>query len=200
MVFIRVKNQIADSDLGLLERHLTMLDKEISEIHTSVRASRDPESDGLYDTGEYFFGQGFVAMQRYQSSVFGQFWIREGFDFDPKPKREAFLDEPPYWSGDKAVARVIHAAANYWKHTDEWWRTTWDREGGLETEPKKKESDYTLDRLETVAPWGPYYCSNILAALTKTREPMLSELVPQIVDWRDGLIRLHDRHEDSCPI
>lgn len=196
------KNQVADWDIGLLEKYLQLLDTEISETHSAIRSSRDPETDGLCDTGEYFIGQGFVAMQRYQTSVLGQFWIDKGFDFDQRSEKDRLLDMPPFCSGGEAIARIIHAAANYWKHSEEWWRIGQDLKSESEVKSSKRLSlaETTLARLETVAPLGLYYCSDILAALTETNEPMLTEVVPMIAAWRDELIDHYDRLNAQRPI
>lgn len=165
-----------DYDIGLLERHLSILDLEISRITDAINVSRDPESDGLCDAGEYFIGHGLVAIQHYLT--FCRAWLGVS---GKKP-----LAQPPMVNCDVAYADALNAGANYWKHHEEWFETLWASENAK----LKSQSQRTLSSLEKVTPWESYTCSNLLAILTEGGEFQLSTLLPKLKEWRENIAKL----------
>lgn len=174
MVIIKIGSEYADDDFSLLGRHLGLLDIELSQINAAIVLSQDPESDGLCDAGEYFIGSGFVAVQRYLTAARSACGVSVA---------DAFI-VPPMLIGGLSFAAAINAAANYWKHMEEW----------IVTLNKSDESDLhrsaqrTLEQIETVTPWEDYTCANLLAVLVKGQELELSNLLPEISQWRHNLI------------
>ena len=81
----------------------------------------------------------------------------------------------PMYSPD-SYAKVVDAAANYWKHHGEW-----DGSGKLEAQTRA-----VLDRVFPSK--KEYPMSNILHALLgKPKTSRVSDLVPWLEKWRDGL-------------
>lgn len=174
MAIIKIGDDYADVDFALLGRHLKVLDVEISQINAAITSSRDPESDGLCDAGEYFIGHGFIAIQRYLTAT------RTGLGVSLP---DAF-NVPPMLQDGLSLVTAINAGANYWKHVEEW----------IETLNKSDDADLkgsalkTLQRIETVTPWEEYTCANLLAALLDGQALELSHLLPAIAEWRHNLI------------
>jgi hypothetical protein len=87
------------------------VDDQIVALEKIIQEDMDREGDsGLLGYAEYFAGMGFVAGQRYITSVRGLFKIG---------KQQALAFGPEFSSG-VSYAQLINAAANYWKHSDEW--------------------------------------------------------------------------------
>ena len=85
MTVIKVGDDYADGDFSLLSRHLDLLDFELARINAAIKESSDSESDGLCDTGEYFIGHGFVAIQRYLTSTYAGLRIAQSVAFSVPP-------------------------------------------------------------------------------------------------------------------
>ena len=174
MAIIRVGGDYADADFALLGRHLKLLDIEICRINAAIVSSRDPESDGLCDVGEYFIGHGFIAIQRYLTAT------RTGLGISLIDA----LKVPPILRGGLSLAAALNAAANYWKHMEEWIEAL----NGLDGGTLKGNALRTLQQIEAVTPWEDYTCANLLAVLLDGRALELSNLLPSIAEWRDNLI------------
>lgn len=174
MAIIRIGSDYADADFGLLVRHLKLLDIEISQINASIASSHDPESDGLCDAGEYFIGHGFIAIQRYITAT------RTGLGISLTDA----LKVPPIMEGGLSFAAALNAAANYWKHMEEWIETLNGPDGG----DLKGNALRTLQQIEAVTPWQDYTCANLLTVLLDGQALELSHLLPVIADWRDNII------------
>ena len=174
MAIIRVGGDYADADFALLGRHLKLLDIEICRINAAIVSSRDPESDGLCDAGEYFIGHGFIAIQRYLTAT------RTGLGISLIDA----LKVPPILRGGLSLAAALNAAANYWKHMEEWIEAL----NGLDGGTLKGNALRTLQQIEAVTPWEDYTCANLLAVLLDGRALELSNLLPSIAEWRDNLI------------
>jgi hypothetical protein len=198
-MYMKIGNDFDDADLYFLKDILIMLDAKLLELDCKIqearRNSRDPDALGLFDRGEYIIGMGFAACQRYMTSTFCPIIV----------EKEIALRIGPNHENGESVATIINAAANYWKHCDEW------RENSLTIEPESDMAkvimrDFnkltgpqkkTITQIETVTPWADYTCSNILAYLTKTRELRLSLLVPLLEEWRNQLDKCISDHDKS---
>ncbi len=110
MVYLKVGDQYADGCFGHLEKFLRIVDYELSEIQSRIDKSKDPDSDGLLDLGEYMIGYGFIAIQRYITSTYPQTPLR-GRD---RLKRGHQLKNGLH------LIEALNAGANYWKHEPEW--------------------------------------------------------------------------------
>jgi hypothetical protein len=177
MVYIKVGNEFADDELGNLSDFLALLDAKLEEIQSQINESPCPDSEGIFDKGEYFIGLGFSAIQKYITSIHGQ---------DDVPKSNA-LNLGKKHSEGTTIISVINAAANYWKHQDEW---------GLKNLVSKDTSNLndaakkTIAKIEEVTPWDDYTCSNVIAALTSVGNIKLSPLIPTLIDWRSEIDKM----------
>lgn len=175
MAIFKIGGEYADADFELLVRHLELLDLELAGINAAIAPSRDPESDGLFDAGEYFIGHGFIAIQRYLTAT------RTGLGVSMS---DAFR-VPPILHGGLSFAAALNAGANYWKHVDEWVEDlNKSDDPGLKGNALK-----TLQQLETVTQWEDYTCANLLSVLMDGHALELSRLLPAIAEWRHNLIR-----------
>ncbi len=173
-MYLRFEDGYADGELDLLTEHLGCLDRILAVTNDRISASRDPDGEGLLDTGEYFIGAGFAAIQRYVSATYPYLRVS-------KPVAFAI---PPEAGGGVSVVQGINAGANYWKHLDEW---------GLRTivcrdiDSLSPIARRTIEIIACLTPWADYTCSNLLAALTGGPDCTLHQLLPLVTEWRDNL-------------
>jgi hypothetical protein len=166
-------NTVIDLHIGSLISYLKLLDSELIKINAAIRESKDPESDGLLDNGEYIIGNGLVAIQHYLKSVHCLSRVKAGVAFNT----------PPYVKDDITFVSALNAGANYWKHQEEWYETLWTgQDASLKGNALK-----TLATLEKITPWEFYTCANLLAILVDGKELELSSLLPKITEWGDNL-------------
>lgn len=173
MSIIKIDNGYADGDFLLLRRHLRLLDLELVRLNAAINVSDSREVDALRDSGEYFIGHGFVAIQRYLTAT------RTGFGIGIN---EAF-GIPPMTSRGVSLVTAINLGANYWKHVEEW------------TEKINKSVDAeltgsalnTFNKLTAITPWREYTCSNLLAIILEGQRLELSLLLPKIEEWRNNI-------------
>jgi hypothetical protein len=171
-MYLKSGDDFFDYDLNFLEDFFTFLDAKLDDLQRRIDESPDPDQLGLFDDGEYLAGLGFVACQRYLSSTFGWKSIEKGEALDTGPKHLR----------GKTYARILHSAANYWKHADEWDSTavmTRDI-----TALKRDDELRTIRTIQSVTPWSEYTCFNLLAALTNTEKPRFADLIPILITWR----------------
>ena len=168
------KNDVGDYELPRLERYLHLLDLELREAVSRIKLSIDSESNGLYDVVESVIGHAFVDIQYYLTSV------RSGLNLKPK----AAFSVGPLVADGISIAEALNAAANYWKHHEEWYAELQDSPDGH----LSGQGMATLAVLEKVVPWSDYTCSNFLAAVLGGDNFELSRLLPLIVQWRDNLL------------
>lgn len=163
---------ILDDDLPFLVTLLELLDTRLIQIQLAIEASTDPDSDGLFDRGEYLIGIGFIACQRYLASTYGPLGV----------KKHVALDCGPHESGGASFAQIVHATANFAKHFDEWdfSSAVFRDRAGLQTNQLE-----TIRVIETVTNWADYTCSNVLAGLVGSLEIKLISLSPKLEAWRD---------------
>lgn len=173
-MYIKVGNDFADGDFNYLSKYLYLLDVEISKIREDIKNSRDPESDGLCDYGEYLIGHGFVAIQRYITSTYPLIGIS-------KPQA---LSIEPQITNDLTFVEALNAGANYWKHLEEWGlKAIIERD----TDKLTGQAKATIGTIEKVTPWDDYTCANLLAVLLNGKEMKFSLLLPKISEWRNNL-------------
>ncbi|WP_042955289.1 hypothetical protein [Pseudomonas sp. G5(2012)] len=175
-MFLKIDGGYADWDFDFLSGFLEHLDIKLSLIDAAIKKSRDPDSDGLCDQGEYIIGVGFTAVQRYIGSTYK--WL--GFD-----KLNA-LRVPPEVKDGLCFVEIVNAGANYWKHLDEWdIRAVCRRD--VDALNGNKNAVRTIETIEKITPWADYTCSNLLAALLGDEPLKLSLLLPKIAEWRSNL-------------
>jgi hypothetical protein len=139
--------------LRILGERLSTLDRNVDWDH--------PEESYLFDPMEHLAGVGVVAAQRYIASVCN--WLSvdkaEALGWGPKKK-------------GVAVASVINAAANYWKHIGEGDRAIHPR-----TRQVLEQIGVTLD--------SSYCVSN---ALYECGYKNLAGLMEDLIGWRNAVL------------
>lgn len=166
----------ADYHIGPLRHTLQALDAALIPLHAKICATRDAQCESLLDRGEFLIGTGFTACQRYMRSR----WTECGV------AQETALDLPPIHRADLSVARHIHIVANLWKHESEW-------EGPFtlpRSEPLPANPNPTLQRIESIIPWGDYTCAGHLSLLSKGDCFALTPLAELLVVWHEALCAL----------
>ena len=173
MVILKIGDSLFDDELNLLIKLLSLLDIELKRVNAEIKASRDPESDGFLDVGEFLIGSGFVAIQRYLTATRAALGIQQvpAYDF------------PPMVNETAAYAKVLNALANYWKHSEEWFEIL----NGSESAKLGRQAESTIETLEKVCPLLDYPCADFLAILLQGKDLELSNLLPLISEWRDNL-------------
>lgn len=181
---------ILDSDLYLLEDVLHPLEEALIKINEKIeiakKEAKDLDSSGLLDTGEHIIGLAFTACQKYISSTFRQSGLK---------KENAFKLGPNHSSGE-SYAYIINAAANYWKHCDEWEIITAASVPDSEMmeviirdyERLENIAQRTVNTIENASSWSSYTCSNVLAAITSAEKISTLALIPILLEWRKTLI------------
>ncbi len=107
--------------------------------------SSDPDTDGLLDKGEYFFGVGFVAIQQY---------LVDTLIFTGVKKVEAYNLGDMHASGITYIS-LINFAANWWKHESEW----------TDQEQVPKNGQRTFDNILNVTNKHEYALSIVLGSI-----------------------------------
>lgn len=177
-MYFKNGKEFCDYDFYILAEMLEHLDVRVKAINSDISLSSDPDTDGLFDKGEYYIGVGFSLIQRYISSTYPQLNVK---------KKDA-LDLGEKIKSDLSYIKVINAGANYWKHEDEW---------GLmnciikDVNLLKGGAKNTINTIELLTPWGSYTCSNLLAVLVGDKEFILSSLLPYLESWRYNLDSKH---------
>jgi hypothetical protein len=173
-MYIKTQNGLADSDLGNLHDLLALMDGKLSSIVDAARRSADPDSEGLFDEGDYFIGVALTAIQQYITSTYAQFKI----------DRSDALRLPPKVNENLTFVAALNAGSNFWKHRDEWGlRANVSRD----IDSLNSQARQTIKTIEILTPWDDYTLSNLMACLTPSGELRLTELVPQLTEWRDAV-------------
>jgi hypothetical protein len=157
---MKIDGEFADGELLKLCELLELLDQKLCVIQTS----RNPDSDGLCDTGEYFIGVGFAAIQQYLVDTL----LFTGLD-----KRDAFKLGPFHSEGITFID-LFNSAANWWKHEAEWFN-----KGEV---PKIGEN--TFNHVKIIAKSEGYELSNVLASICGSSNLSLAAVVPYLKEWR----------------
>lgn len=173
-MYIKVDNKFADGDLEFTRDFLEHLDIKLAQINNKILSSPDPDSEGLFDHGEYYIGAGFSVTQNYITSTYPQLDVNkwDALKFGSKVNNKL------------TVIEALNAGVNYWKHQEEW---------GLENiilrniENLSKPAQRTIETIEIITPWADYTCSNILATLLGEKKLELITLLPFLEEWRNHL-------------
>lgn len=162
-----------DFDLEFLRDLFTLLDGRLDELQERIDKCFDPDQMGLFDDVEYIAGMGFVACQRYLASTFRQ----TGLD------KQSALAIGPRHKGRESFARILNAAANDWKHVDEW-----DTQATIARDVTRldEKQEATIRVIESVTQWSDYTCANLLYELTGPNS-QFTALLPILESWREEL-------------
>ncbi|ELQ2466501.1 hypothetical protein QTG64_004280, partial [Vibrio vulnificus] len=151
--------ELHDFGVGYLKGVLESLDSSLMSINKEIESSSVWEVESYCDHGEYLIGVGFCVMQRYLFDVLQDIRIDPGLARDLGPRT----------SNGVAVARLIHSAANYWKHAPEW--HIWLQE-------LKPKSQKTIDEVLHSRDSADYPLSDLLSDLNGSSELTLTGCLP----------------------
>ena len=174
MVILRLDGSLVDYEYDLLVKILALLDVELRRVNDDIEASQDPESDGLYDLGEFLIGSGFVAIQRYLNTTRAGLGLSKRQAYGMKPKLNEHI----------TTVRAINAISNYWKHCADW--EDQERQG-LDPSLSGASAD-TIRELESIGDLGDYPSANALAIMLPGQGLELSNLLSTVSEWRDSLL------------
>ncbi|WP_217511859.1 hypothetical protein [Vibrio metschnikovii] len=160
--------ELHDFGIGYLIGVLESLDNSLVPIHTAIENSNIWEVESYCEHGEYLIGVGFCVMQRYLFDVLQDIEIDPGLARDLGPKS----------NNGVAVARLLHSAANYWKHAPEW--HMWLQE-------LKPNSQKTVDEVLHTRDSVHYPLSDLLADLCCKNSVLLVNCLPYLVEWRKAI-------------
>lgn len=162
-----------DVALDELEVILKVVDESLAALQPVTRWD-----ECARDASNYWAGVGFVACQKFIVAVIA----REGMD------RRVALDAGPKFVPGVSVVSVVNAAANAWKHEDEW-RENAQRALDNGLPPPNSRMDQALDVLDRALTDGAweYGFANTLCKLSG--EIAFFPVVPLLTEWRDGLVK-----------
>lgn len=192
-----------DEEIGFLKSSLDTIEplyKSINhEIKEGVKRGVDVDSSGLCDRVEFLAGLSFAICQKYISATMSWFNLGEN-----KFNKDNALKLGPLYKDATTHAQIINAAANYWKHSDEWNTISFtqeDNEDMFSINPREynklsPQAKRTIDILQKVTPWRDYMCANVLYELTKSDSLLL--LLPILTEWRGSLLNETRRFQCSA--
>jgi hypothetical protein len=159
-----------DDDLALLVEVLHLLDSQLDKIANQGIDPDRHDFSGLYERADHVIGLGFVACQTYLHARSG--WAAR--------KKAETLDRGPLHACGRPIARIVNAAANYWKHAPE---------AGILSSPADTLEKPVLDALTSAGVTGSnFIVSQALDGLVCSESSArLMRLVPMLVEWRDAV-------------
>lgn len=166
--------ELHDFGIGYLEGILNSLDQSLDPIHQVIQTTSAGHLEGYCEHGEYLIGVGFCVMQRYLFDVLQDIKIDTGLARDLGPKSSKGI----------AVARLIHSAANYWKHEPEW---------HIWLEELKPKSQKTIDEILHGKESSDYPLSDLLAELCGKNSLLLVNCLPYLKEWRAAVYEYKKR-------
>ena len=99
---------VLDFEKRFLEDLFAMIGDRLVTLH-SCFDPKDPEGTfDVHDPMEHLAGVGMVAAQRYLASVCNWLSVSKADGINQGPQKKGV-----------AVASIVNAAANYWKHTED---------------------------------------------------------------------------------
>ena len=159
---------ISDIEFIYLKELIELLDGSLSKITKQIEASGYRDVEHLLEEGEYFIGVGFCAMQRFI------FEAVQDKNIDASEARKL----GPRSVGGIPVAKLVHAAANYWKHSPEW--PIWQLE-------LTKHSQRTVDVMLNGRESAYYPLADLLTDLCQGKPLQLIHCASYLDDWRNAV-------------
>jgi len=167
-MFIECEDGIADWEQDFLREHLDLLERQLYRLHGEAEKSEDPDSFGIYDRGEYLSGIAFVLAQAYINSTYAP--LRGDSRLD-------CLRQGPLLSCGVFAADLIDAAANFWKHSDEW---------GDESNARRGKACLRVLERAGIERDMSYPLNNALAVMADQSVPQFGFLADVLEQWRDA--------------
>lgn len=160
--------KFADTEFSHLEELLVSIDVSLAKTNAQIMRLDVWDRGSLYDKGEYLIGAGFCAMQRCL------FDILRDVKIDPGLARGL----GPTSKNGVAVAKLVHSAANYWKHEPEWHYWLSELQG---------RAQETVDTILHSRDSADYPLSDLLADLCGEKELLLVNCLPYLSEWRSAV-------------
>ena len=160
--------RFADTEFSYLEELLLSIDVSLAKTNVQIRKLDVWDRSCLCDKGEYFIGVGFCAMQRYLFETLRDVKIDPGIARELGPKSKNGV----------AVAKLVHSAANYWKHEPEWHYWLSELQG---------RAQKTVDTVLHSRDLANYPLSDLLADLCEENDLLLVNCLPYLREWRSAV-------------
>ena len=161
---------LSATEFTYLGELLNSLDVSLVEITEQIEGAGNRDIDHLYEKAEYFIGAGFCSMQRCL------FAVLQDKDIEAAEARAL----GPTSTGGIPVAQLVHAAANYWKHSPEW--HIWQLE-------LSSHSQRTVDKMLNGRESSHYPLADLLFDLCNDKSLLLSHCVPYLEEWRSAVYK-----------
>ncbi len=157
-----------------------------SLILEKIRNGEDITSLDLTYRTEFLCGLAFVICQKYIKASLG--WISLDLSTSLKLGKQ--------YNSQLSYVQIINAAANYWKHSDEWNTLSFkNAENNLFNVTSKDkvqlnpQAKKTMDTIEAVTQWTDYTCFNLLYKLSLSKNYSLLNLIPILEEWRSKTLQ-----------
>ena len=163
-----------DYDLSFLQDAVALVDSHLIRLDRAVEASPDPDTFGVFDEVEYITGFGFVACQAYATAVTCR---------SSPTKAEALSSGPKHRTG-LPIAQIVNAAANFWKHSQEW---------SFDTPTSQAQRTLAVISGLGIDPRCSYPIANTFHELLTPHPARFASLLPFLKQWRDVLCKQTQR-------
>jgi hypothetical protein len=173
MFLIHKDGTIWDPDLDLLLEITGVIDRQSEAIRVEWQDANEFRETDYFERSEHITGLGFGACQTYMVATYG---------FLNFPKSVALRTGPEH--GGRPSVAIINAAANYWKHHDEW---------HLEKRPDRQAKIGDAFGAVGYAIDAEYPLSGILAELSSPHVASFVGIVQILESWRESLRQLRTR-------
>ena len=162
--------QILDLDAHFMRNAFSLVDAQLETVGKYMEHDFKIEGDSAFvDDWEYLHGIGFVTAQKYLTSSCRVLRME-------KDKGKAFAIGPKINSSISCAA-VVNAAANHWKHADEW---DFNNLSG-----QAKGTIETINKAGVQVPeYGGYVASEVFQKLGIEK---FTDLTPILKQWTDAV-------------
>lgn len=176
-MLLSYESEVHDTQLPMLESLLEYIDIQLLKIQACIDEGYDADALGIFDSGEYLIGVGFVAVQQHLNESLMSKYLK---------KHEAFLLGPIHSNNASSIS-VINAAANWWKHEPEWHL--------LGAVPKSGE--HTYNTIMDISNQYEYALSNVLASFSETKKLSFTEfIIPRVEEWSKAIMEDYKTNSD----
>lgn len=157
-----------DFDHDMLVSVTTGLDAHLARVRQYANDEDADTWDAVHDI-DNTVGLGFTAAQTYLTSVSRAL----------RMKRAEAISRGPKHVDDLTIAQIVNAAANFWKHRDEW-----EEEAAESLRDKRCARTIEVLTATGVDLNGDYPLSGLLAKLNLTT---IRDIADALIPWRDDL-------------
>jgi len=167
-MFLFHNNSVYDPDLEHLSEIAAFLDSKLEELCAYSVSSEEADAFGYFDQIEHFLGFGLTAFQTY---------LLDTASCARRRKHETYKYGPKTTSGASKI-QILNAAANYWKHREEWIFDDGHRQAAV---------DKLFDEVG-YSTGVDYPLSGVLTELLTPASVSFNSLLTLVTIWRDDMI------------